>query len=77
MRWILEDVSPPPPPPPLPLCAVRQCKCSSQMAVMSVTVFPLRLLATAALMLLAWPFALAASLGRTPFTLETQSLWRR
>ena len=47
------------------------------MAVMSVTVFPVRLLATASLMLLAWPFALAASLGRTPFTLETQSLWRR
>ncbi|XP_062302190.1 lysophosphatidylcholine acyltransferase 1 [Osmerus eperlanus] len=48
-----------------------------KMAVMSVTVFPVRLLATASLMLLAWPFALAASLGRTPFTLETQSLWRR
>lgn len=48
-----------------------------KIAVMSVTVFPVRLLMTAFFMLLAWPFAFTAALGRSQFTLEEQCLWRR
>ncbi|KAM4630252.1 lysophosphatidylcholine acyltransferase 1 [Polymixia lowei] len=48
-----------------------------KIALMSVTVFPVRLLLTAFLMLLAWPFAFTASLGRSDFTVEPQSWWRR
>ncbi|XP_013883872.1 lysophosphatidylcholine acyltransferase 1 [Austrofundulus limnaeus] len=44
---------------------------------MSVTVFPVRLLLVSFLMLLAWPFAFAASLGRSDFVVEPQSWWRR
>ncbi|KAF7668044.1 hypothetical protein LDENG_00035430 [Lucifuga dentata] len=44
---------------------------------MSVTVFPVRLLLTSFLMLLAWPFAFAASLGRSEVDIEPQSWWRR
>ncbi|XP_068189007.1 lysophosphatidylcholine acyltransferase 1-like isoform X2 [Antennarius striatus] len=45
--------------------------------LMSVTVFPVRLLLVSFLMLLAWPFAFAASLGRSEFDIEPQSWWRR
>uniref|UniRef100_A0A7N8YE66 Lysophosphatidylcholine acyltransferase 1 n=1 Tax=Mastacembelus armatus TaxID=205130 RepID=A0A7N8YE66_9TELE len=44
---------------------------------MSVTVFPVRLLLLSFLMLLAWPFAFTASLGRSQFVIEPQSWWRR
>uniref|UniRef100_A0A3Q1G3X6 Uncharacterized protein n=1 Tax=Acanthochromis polyacanthus TaxID=80966 RepID=A0A3Q1G3X6_9TELE len=46
-------------------------------ALMSVTVFPVRLLLVSFFMLLAWPFAFAASLGRSEFVIEPQSWWRR
>ena len=49
----------------------------SQIALMSVTVFPVRLFLSAFLMLLAWPFAFTAALGRTDFAVEPQSWWRR
>uniref|UniRef100_A0A7N8X9V5 Lysophosphatidylcholine acyltransferase 1 n=1 Tax=Mastacembelus armatus TaxID=205130 RepID=A0A7N8X9V5_9TELE len=45
--------------------------------LMSVTVFPVRLLLLSFLMLLAWPFAFTASLGRSQFVIEPQSWWRR
>ncbi|XP_069032888.1 lysophosphatidylcholine acyltransferase 1 [Embiotoca jacksoni] len=48
-----------------------------QIGLMSVTVFPVRLLLVSFLMLLAWPFAFAASLGRSEFVIEPQSGWRR
>ncbi|CAJ1083702.1 lysophosphatidylcholine acyltransferase 1 [Xyrichtys novacula] len=48
-----------------------------KIGLMSVTVFPVRLLLVSFLMLLAWPFAFAASLGRSEFVLEPQSWWRR
>ncbi|KAM4539903.1 LOW QUALITY PROTEIN: lysophosphatidylcholine acyltransferase 1 [Odontesthes bonariensis] len=48
-----------------------------KMALMSVTVFPVRLLLVSFLMLLAWPFAFAASLGGSEFAVEPQSWWRR
>uniref|UniRef100_A0A8P4K673 Lysophosphatidylcholine acyltransferase 1 n=1 Tax=Dicentrarchus labrax TaxID=13489 RepID=A0A8P4K673_DICLA len=44
---------------------------------MSVTVFPVRLLLVSFFMLLAWPFAFTASLGRSEFVIEPQSWWRR
>uniref|UniRef100_A0A3Q2Z8L3 Uncharacterized protein n=1 Tax=Hippocampus comes TaxID=109280 RepID=A0A3Q2Z8L3_HIPCM len=49
----------------------------SPIGFMSVTVFPVRLLAVSFLMLLAWPFAFAASLGRSEYVVEPQSWWRR
>lgn len=48
-----------------------------KVAVMSVTVFPVRLLLTAFFMLLAWPFAFVANVGRSPLAVETQSWWRK
>ncbi|KAM9339911.1 lysophosphatidylcholine acyltransferase 1 [Symphorus nematophorus] len=48
-----------------------------KIGLMSVTVFPVRLLLVSFFMLLAWPFAFAASLGRSEFVMETQSWWRR
>lgn len=48
-----------------------------KIAVMSVTVFPVRLLLAAFLMLLAWPFAFVAAVGRSEFAVETQTWWRR
>ncbi|XP_034561476.1 lysophosphatidylcholine acyltransferase 1 [Notolabrus celidotus] len=48
-----------------------------KIGLMSVTVFPVRLLLVSFLMLLAWPFAFAASLGRSEFVIEPQSWWRR
>ncbi|XP_058475973.1 lysophosphatidylcholine acyltransferase 1 [Solea solea] len=48
-----------------------------KLGLMSVTVFPVRLLLVSFFMLLAWPFAFAASLGRSEFVIEPQSWWRR
>uniref|UniRef100_UPI003AAEBA9D lysophosphatidylcholine acyltransferase 1 n=1 Tax=Centroberyx gerrardi TaxID=166262 RepID=UPI003AAEBA9D len=48
-----------------------------KIGLMTVTVFPVRLLLVAFFMLLAWPFAFTASLGRSDYTLEPQSWWRR
>ncbi|XP_035491356.2 lysophosphatidylcholine acyltransferase 1 isoform X1 [Scophthalmus maximus] len=48
-----------------------------KIGLMSVTVFPVRLLLVSFFMLLAWPFAFAASLGRSEFVIEPQSWWRR
>lgn len=50
---------------------------SLQIGLMSVTVFPVRLLLVSFFMLLAWPFAFTASLGRSEFVIEPQSWWRR
>uniref|UniRef100_I3JJB9 Lysophosphatidylcholine acyltransferase 1 n=1 Tax=Oreochromis niloticus TaxID=8128 RepID=I3JJB9_ORENI len=44
---------------------------------MTVTLFPIRLLIAAFMMLLAWPFAFIASVGRSETTVEPQCLWRR
>uniref|UniRef100_A0A8C7FQL0 Lysophosphatidylcholine acyltransferase 1 n=1 Tax=Oncorhynchus kisutch TaxID=8019 RepID=A0A8C7FQL0_ONCKI len=49
----------------------------SQIGVMTVTVFPVRLFFAVFLMLLAWPFAFAASLGRSELAVETETWWRR
>ncbi|KAM3595876.1 uncharacterized protein V6R79_004412 [Siganus canaliculatus] len=48
-----------------------------KIGLMSVTVFPVRLLLVSFFMLLAWPFAFTASLGRSQFVIEPQSWWRR
>ncbi|XP_070702868.1 lysophosphatidylcholine acyltransferase 1 [Pempheris klunzingeri] len=48
-----------------------------KIGLMSVTVFPVRLLLVSFFMLLAWPFAFTASLGRAEFSIEPQSWWRR
>ncbi|XP_033987065.1 lysophosphatidylcholine acyltransferase 1-like [Trematomus bernacchii] len=45
--------------------------------LMSVTVFPVRLLLVSSLMFLAWPFAFIASMGRSDYIMEPQSWWRR
>uniref|UniRef100_A0A665UFV5 Lysophosphatidylcholine acyltransferase 1-like n=1 Tax=Echeneis naucrates TaxID=173247 RepID=A0A665UFV5_ECHNA len=45
--------------------------------LMSVTVFPVRLLLVSFFMLLAWPFAFTASLGRSECVIEPQSWGRR
>ncbi|KAL3060543.1 lysophosphatidylcholine acyltransferase 1 [Trematomus bernacchii] len=49
----------------------------AKIALMTVTLFPIRLLIAAFMMLLAWPFAFLASLGRSETTVEPQCLWRR
>uniref|UniRef100_A0A7N6AJ21 Phospholipid/glycerol acyltransferase domain-containing protein n=1 Tax=Anabas testudineus TaxID=64144 RepID=A0A7N6AJ21_ANATE len=46
-------------------------------ALMTVTLFPIRLLIAAFMMLLAWPFAFLASVGRSEAAVEPQCLWRR
>ncbi|KAJ0065896.1 hypothetical protein NL108_000135, partial [Boleophthalmus pectinirostris] len=46
-------------------------------AVMTVTLFPVRLLIAAFMMLLAWPFAFLATLGRSEDGVEPQCFWRR
>ncbi|KAF3707694.1 Lysophosphatidylcholine acyltransferase 1 [Channa argus] len=48
-----------------------------KIGLMSVTVFPVRLLLVSFFMLLAWPFAFTASLGRSEFVIEPQTWWRR
>ncbi|XP_015244387.1 PREDICTED: lysophosphatidylcholine acyltransferase 1 [Cyprinodon variegatus] len=45
--------------------------------LMSVTVFPVRLLLVSFFMLVAWPFAFTASLGRSELIPDPQSWWRR
>ncbi|KAI4788587.1 hypothetical protein KUCAC02_035765, partial [Chaenocephalus aceratus] len=40
--------------------------------LMSVTVFPVRLLLVSSLMFLAWPFAFIASMGRSDYIMEPQ-----
>ncbi|XP_037120696.1 lysophosphatidylcholine acyltransferase 1 [Syngnathus acus] len=47
-----------------------------KIGLMSVTVFPVRLLMVSFFMLLAWPFAFAASFGRSEFIVDSQSWWR-
>ncbi|XP_047454985.1 lysophosphatidylcholine acyltransferase 1 isoform X1 [Mugil cephalus] len=49
----------------------------AKIALMTVTLFPIRLLTAAFMMLLAWPFAFLASVGRSETTVEPQCLWRR
>ncbi|XP_017265510.1 lysophosphatidylcholine acyltransferase 1 [Kryptolebias marmoratus] len=49
----------------------------AKIAIMTVTLFPIRLLIAAFMMLLAWPFAFVASVGRSETTVEPQCLWRR
>lgn len=51
--------------------------CPQQIALMTVTLFPIRLFIAAFMMLLAWPFAFLASVGRSETTVEPQCLWRR
>ncbi|XP_068431888.1 lysophosphatidylcholine acyltransferase 1 [Clinocottus analis] len=48
-----------------------------QIGLMSVTVFPVRLLLVSFFMLLGWPFAFAASLARSDYAIEPQSWWMR
>uniref|UniRef100_A0AAZ3PXI1 EF-hand domain-containing protein n=1 Tax=Oncorhynchus tshawytscha TaxID=74940 RepID=A0AAZ3PXI1_ONCTS len=50
---------------------------SIQIALMTVTLFPIRLFLAAFMMLLAWPFAFIASVGRNEMVVEPQSLWRK
>ncbi|XP_043921075.1 lysophosphatidylcholine acyltransferase 1 [Protopterus annectens] len=49
----------------------------TKIAVMTVTLFPLRLLFAAFMMLLAWPFAFIASMGHTEKELEQPMSWWR
>ncbi|XP_075868630.1 lysophosphatidylcholine acyltransferase 1 isoform X2 [Nelusetta ayraudi] len=49
----------------------------AKIALMTVTLFPIRLFFAAFMMLLAWPFAFLASVGRSETTVEPQCLWRR
>uniref|UniRef100_H2LKA7 Lysophosphatidylcholine acyltransferase 1 n=1 Tax=Oryzias latipes TaxID=8090 RepID=H2LKA7_ORYLA len=42
-----------------------------------LTLFPIRLFMAAFMMLLAWPFAFLATIGRSETTVEPQCLWRR
>ncbi|XP_016893719.1 lysophosphatidylcholine acyltransferase 1 isoform X2 [Cynoglossus semilaevis] len=52
--------------------------CSWQLiALMTVTLFPIRLFIAAFMMLLAWPFAFLASVGSSENAVEPQCLWRR
>ncbi|XP_026989539.2 lysophosphatidylcholine acyltransferase 1 isoform X3 [Tachysurus fulvidraco] len=47
-----------------------------QIALMTVTLFPLRLLCCAFFMLLAWPFVFLATMGRTDAAVEPLTWWR-
>uniref|UniRef100_A0AAQ4RAP3 EF-hand domain-containing protein n=1 Tax=Gasterosteus aculeatus aculeatus TaxID=481459 RepID=A0AAQ4RAP3_GASAC len=49
----------------------------AKIALMTVTLFPVRLLIAAFMMLLAWPFAFLATVGRSETSVEPQCLWRR
>ncbi|XP_004077809.1 lysophosphatidylcholine acyltransferase 1 [Oryzias latipes] len=49
----------------------------TKIALMTVTLFPIRLFMAAFMMLLAWPFAFLATIGRSETTVEPQCLWRR
>uniref|UniRef100_A0A672MJJ0 Uncharacterized protein n=1 Tax=Sinocyclocheilus grahami TaxID=75366 RepID=A0A672MJJ0_SINGR len=48
-----------------------------QIGLMTVTLFPIRLFIAAFMMLLAWPFAFIASVGRSERAVEPQCLWRK
>ncbi|XP_017565812.1 lysophosphatidylcholine acyltransferase 1 [Pygocentrus nattereri] len=48
-----------------------------QIGVMTLTLFPIRLFVAAFMMLLAWPFAFIATMGRSEAAVEPQCLWRR
>ncbi|XP_059423187.1 lysophosphatidylcholine acyltransferase 1 [Carassius carassius] len=48
-----------------------------QIGLMTVTLFPIRLFIAAFMMLLAWPFAFIASVGRSETAVEPQCLWRK
>ncbi|XP_067281811.1 lysophosphatidylcholine acyltransferase 1 [Pseudorasbora parva] len=47
-----------------------------KIALMTVTLFPVRLLFAAFMMLLAWPFAFVATVGRSEDSVEPLSWWR-
>lgn len=49
----------------------------AKIAIMTVTLFPIRLLMAAFMMLLAWPFAFLATVGRSEDSVEPQCFWRR
>ncbi|MBN3322923.1 PCAT1 acyltransferase, partial [Atractosteus spatula] len=49
----------------------------AKIAIMTVTLFPIRLFFAAFMMLLAWPFAFLASVGRSEEAVEPQSWWRK
>uniref|UniRef100_A0AAR2KGS3 EF-hand domain-containing protein n=1 Tax=Pygocentrus nattereri TaxID=42514 RepID=A0AAR2KGS3_PYGNA len=53
------------------------CCVSLQIGVMTLTLFPIRLFVAAFMMLLAWPFAFIATMGRSEAAVEPQCLWRR
>uniref|UniRef100_A0A8C8E252 Lysophosphatidylcholine acyltransferase 1 n=1 Tax=Oryzias sinensis TaxID=183150 RepID=A0A8C8E252_9TELE len=61
---------------PLLVCP-RAAGATSVIALMTVTLFPIRLFMAAFMMLLAWPFAFLATIGRSETTVEPQCLWRR
>ncbi|XP_051574214.1 lysophosphatidylcholine acyltransferase 1-like [Myxocyprinus asiaticus] len=48
-----------------------------QIGLMTVTLFPIRLFIAAFMMLLAWPFAFIATMGRSKSAVEHQCLWRK
>ncbi|KAF5905934.1 lysophosphatidylcholine acyltransferase 1-like [Clarias magur] len=48
-----------------------------QLGVMTLTLFPVRLFFAAFMMLLAWPFAFIATIGRSETCVEHQCFWRR
>ncbi|KAK2903518.1 hypothetical protein QQF64_009361 [Cirrhinus molitorella] len=48
-----------------------------QIGLMTVTLFPIRLFIAAFMMLLAWPFAFIATVGRSETAVEPQCLWRK
>uniref|UniRef100_A0AAZ3SKG4 EF-hand domain-containing protein n=1 Tax=Oncorhynchus tshawytscha TaxID=74940 RepID=A0AAZ3SKG4_ONCTS len=50
---------------------------NKEYTLMTVTLFPIRLFLAAFMMLLAWPFAFIASVGRNEMVVEPQSLWRK
>ncbi|XP_048881125.1 lysophosphatidylcholine acyltransferase 1-like [Brienomyrus brachyistius] len=49
----------------------------ARIAVMTLTLFPVRLFFAAFMMLLAWPFAFIATVGRSEEVVEPQCWWRR
>ncbi|XP_052473570.1 lysophosphatidylcholine acyltransferase 1 [Carassius gibelio] len=48
-----------------------------QIGLMTLTLFPIRLFIAAFMMLLAWPFAFIASVGRSETAVEPQCFWRK
>ncbi|KAA0702896.1 Lysophosphatidylcholine acyltransferase 1 [Triplophysa tibetana] len=48
-----------------------------QIGLMTLTLFPIRLFVAAFMMLLAWPFAFIATIGRSESAVEPQCLWRK